>query len=124
MAKTELQLLDELDEARHELRAYRRGWRLIVLAWLLLLAMFAIGILIGAWGAIHGFDTGGQAAAFSVSGMIGAVGTTIVGGCWFHWHNKLVVADRDGRKYNVRRSPASRVLAAERAHRNHILEQG
>lgn len=122
MAKTELQLLDELDEARHELRAYRRGLWLAVAAALMFLVMILVGAVVGMWSTAVRVDFGGQATLLIVLGSIGTLASTGVGAWWFERNNSRV---KDG--YTSLRepcpSPAARVRAAERAHRNHILEQ-
>lgn len=109
MAKTQQQLLDELDEARHELRAYRRGWVLDLLGLAVSLTSIIGGALLGA--------TTGQAVLFILLGILGLILTLMFGFFWLLIHNP----DKDGRGS---KPPAARLRAAERAYRNSMLEQG
>lgn len=108
MAKTQQQLLDELDEARHELRAYRRGLSLDFLGLAVSLTSIIGGALFGA--------TTGQAVLFILLGILGLILTLMFGFFWLVIHNP----DKDGRGS---KPPAARLRAAERAYRNGMLEQ-
>jgi hypothetical protein len=108
MAKTQQQLLDELDEARHELRAYRRGWSLDFLGLAVSLTSIIGGALFGA--------TMGQAVLFILLGVLGLILTLVFGFYWLLSHNPNI--DGCGNK-----PPAVRLRAAERAYRNGMLEQ-
>lgn len=105
------QLLDELDEARIVLRAYRRGLRLATLSAVVFLCLILTGAVVGMWSTAAKVDFGGQVALLCI---LGSIGTVVSVGTGFEWYDAHL---REGR------SPAAQLRAAERAYRNHMLEQ-
>jgi hypothetical protein len=110
MAKTQ-QLLDELDEARIQLRTYQRGLANAILGVLASLASMICGALLG-----HG---AGQIVLFVLLGVAGLLTSVTGGGFWFWFCN----TERDRMGVSQGDSPAARLRAAERAYRNNMLAE-
>jgi hypothetical protein len=107
MAKTQQQLLDELDEARIVLKTYHRLMGVGIVGEALSTILVVVAARIKALGEI---------IAVPIAGMLVAL---IFMCWWFWWNNSKPV----GYGRSVILSPAARLRAAERAYRNSMLDQ-
>jgi Na+/melibiose symporter-like transporter len=106
----EQHLLDDLDDARISLQAYKRWVRIFAAFLVFFLALIALGVYAGFEGSLHHIDTAGWAATSITIGCIGAVGIIIA---------TVVVFDSIVGDHH----PDVELKKAQRAHRDYIVRQ-
>lgn len=120
MVTRQQQLLDELDEARIVAKTCRRGWWLATLVGLMSLLMVLSGAVVGMWSTAAKVDFGWQATLLVILGVFGLVGSVVFGCYWHEANTTDYTNSRDGKTVPP---PAARLRAAERAYRNHVMEE-
>jgi hypothetical protein len=106
----EQKLLDELEDAKEEIKHCRRGWAYIIAAFIICVLFILTGLSVGMWSTANHIDLGGQAAGFLALGIIGTIATTITSFSWLD-------------RYGHLNSPKKALKSAERAYRDHLMGQ-